>query len=286
MNKDFLKEMVRHGTEEYTYAQYHVRDLLYPFYMSYHWHNEIEIIYIKKGNLKIIIDDKEYNGVENDVFVVNPGQIHMMTTSDLSVDYYTILFDINLIEFEQKDEMNTYLTAIRNEELRLATYVNECASYKKILAYLKEICALNEEKNKLYMLDTKLRILLIIRVLLENYMADSAGNVYGGKNIAIKREILTYIENNYSSKISLGDIADIVHMSEKYFSRFFKENFGVTFVEYVNSVRLEKAAVLLNTTDDSVTEVALQCGYTNISYFIRSFKKSFNVSPHKFKNRK
>ena len=72
-------------------------------------------------------------------------------------------------------------------------------------------------------------------------------------------------------------------MSEKYFSRFFKENFGVNFVDYVNRVRLERAASLLLSSDDSVTDVALSCGYTNISYFIRRFNKAFGTSPHAFR---
>ena len=286
MKKDFLKEEVIHGVDGYAYAQYHITNLLYPFYISYHWHNEIEVIYIKKGMLKVIIDDTEYMGNEGDVFLVNPGQIHMMSTKDLTTEYYTLLFDIKLIEFEQKDEVNDYFKAINEEELRLITCIRQHVSYEKIRRYIEEIISMNIMKNKLYKFDTKVKILQILRLLLGNSYMLAEDRRYEGKNKEIKRLILTYIEENYNSRITLTDVANIAHMSEKYFSRFFKENFGINFIDYITRVRLEKAAILLRTTDNSVTDIALKCGYTNISYFIRSFKKSFEVSPHKFRTTK
>ena len=129
--------------------------------------------------------------------------------------------------------------------------------------------------------ETKIMLLQIVYLLIKNTPITYLDEI--GKNLKLKREILSYIDRKYMNKISLKEISDNFHMSEKYFSRYFKNCFKITFVEYVNSVRLEKAASLLSTTDLSVTEVALQCGYTNISYFIRSFKKVFGTSPHVFR---
>ena len=284
MNKDFLREAVKHGTDEYAYAQYHIKDLMYPFYMSYHWHDEIEVIYIKKGTLEVIIDDEHYSGKAGDVYFVNPRQIHMMETDDLSVEYYTVLFDMNLIKFIHIDETGEYFTAILDEELRLPTDMKGLGAYKDILGIIKDVIRVNESKTKLYKMESRIKLLEIMRMLLLDVSDERKNNDTILKNREVRRQILTYIEDNYSEKISLYDIAQIAHMSEKYFSRFFKDNFGITFVDYVNRVRLERAATLLKTTDDSVTDVAMQVGYGNISYFIRSFKKSFGVSPHKFRN--
>ena len=294
MNKDFLRESVKHGTDEYAYAQYHIKDLQYLFYMSYHWHDEIEIIYIKKGTLEVIIDDAHYHGKAGDIYFVNPRQIHMMETEDLGVEYYTVLFNMNLIQFMYGDESSESFNSIEDEELRLNTQLKELSAYKDILGLIKDIIRINEGtsnkegvsggRNKFYKLESRIKLLEIMRILLLDVSEGRKGNESFVKNREIRRQILTFIEGNYTEKISLYDIAQVAHMSEKYFSRFFKDNFGMTFVDYVNRVRLEKAASLLKSTDDSVTEVAMKVGYANISYFIRSFKKAFGMSPHKFRN--
>ena len=153
--------------------------------------------------------------------------------------------------------------------------------YKKVLECVLNVVEANEDKKDMYQFETKIMLLQIVYLLIKNTPITHLDEI--GKNLKLKSEILSYIDRKYMNKISLKEISDNFHMSEKYFSRYFKNCFKITFVEYVNSVRLEKAASLLSTTDLSVTEVALQCGYTNISYFIRSFKKFFGTSPHVFR---
>ena len=156
--------------------------------------------------------------------------------------------------------------------------------YKKILGRIQKIVLLNEEKDIFYKLDTRLNLIRIMQMMIKQ--ETGSGHVdenYNIKNGEVKKKIISYIENNYTSKITLAEISEVVHMSQKYFSRFFKENFGINFVDYVNRVRLDKAVSMLLSTDEQVTEIALACGYTNISYFIRSFKKAFGTSPHAFR---
>lgn len=274
-----LKENVIHGTQNYAYAQYHVHNLAYPFYTPFHWHDEIEIIYIIKGNLNVVINNTEYVGQAGDIFFVNPKEIHKMDTDNLDADYFTILFPLELISFETKDDVEEkYFKTLRDGEMLCINYLKEHKLYKKVYECVRNIVEVNETKKDMYQFETKLNLLQIIYLLIKNTSLIEIKS--SGKNISLQREILSYIDRNYTDKISLKDMAEAFHMSEKYFSRFFKNCFQVTFVEYVNSIRLEKAAALLSTTDMSVTEIALRCGFSNISYFIRSFKKAFGSSPH------
>jgi AraC-like DNA-binding protein/quercetin dioxygenase-like cupin family protein len=281
---EYLKENVKHGTDEYAYAQYDIKRLQYSFYMPYHWHNEIEIIYIHRGRLNVVIDGVEYEGKEGGLYLVNPSQMHMMYTDDLQVEYYTLLYDLELLTFEKKSEFDRELTKIWNEEVKLGVDLSKYTLYKKILGRVQKIVTLNKEKELFYKLDTRLNILRIMQMLIKQDVGSAhVDENYNIKNGEVKKQIISYIEENYTSKITLSDISEVVHMSEKYFSRFFKENFGINFVDYVNRIRLEKAASMLLSTDEQVTEIALACGYTNISYFIRSFKKAFGTSPHAFR---
>ena len=110
-------------------------------------------------------------------------------------------------------------------------------------------------------------------------------NDTSGRN-TVEKEMVSYIQQNYTGPISLKEFGEQFHLSEKYISRYFKEHFHITLSQYVTYLRLEHAKQLLQDTDMPITEIALQSGYQNVSYFIRSFKKTYEVSPLKYrKNR-
>ena len=109
-------------------------------------------------------------------------------------------------------------------------------------------------------------------------------NNTSGRNI-VEKEMVSYIQQNFTGKISLREFGVQFHLSEKYISRYFKEHFHITLSQYVAYLRLEYAKQLLQDTDISVTEVAMRSGYQNISYFIRSFKKTYGVSPLKYRKK-
>ena len=99
----------------------------------------------------------------------------------------------------------------------------------------------------------------------------------------VEKEMVSYIQQNFTGKISLREFGEQFHLSEKYISRYFKEHFHITLSQYVTYLRLEHAKQLLQDTDFPVTDVAMQSGYQNVSYFIRSFQKAYAVSPLKYR---
>lgn len=102
-------------------------------------------------------------------------------------------------------------------------------------------------------------------------------------HLNMQRELLAYISDHYTEKISLQDLAAQFHLSEKYISRYFKEHFQLTITGYTNHLRLTGARRLLESTDLPITEVALRSGFSNVSYFIRAFKNSYGISPLKYR---
>lgn len=95
--------------------------------------------------------------------------------------------------------------------------------------------------------------------------------------------IITYIENNYTHAISIQDIAKECHFSESHFMKFFKQCTGTSFISYLNDYRLLIASRLLTSTDLPVTQIAVECGFDNISYFNRCFKKKYGEAPSKMR---
>ena len=99
------------------------------------------------------------------------------------------------------------------------------------------------------------------------------------KSVSLIYECVDYINNNYASDICAEECADMLHISYSYFARLFRAVMGKTFKEYLVSVRLAKAKSILISTKIPITDVALACGYANLSYFIAEYKKSFGKTP-------
>ncbi|SFD00024.1 helix-turn-helix domain-containing protein [Butyrivibrio sp. YAB3001] len=92
-----------------------------------------------------------------------------------------------------------------------------------------------------------------------------------------------YIDNNFEKDISLDNVSRVVNVSPYYFSKIFKEENGLNFIEYLTNVRIEKAKKLLENPNLSIKEICASCGYTDPNYFSRSFKKNVGVTPTEYK---
>jgi AraC-like DNA-binding protein len=91
------------------------------------------------------------------------------------------------------------------------------------------------------------------------------------------------VENHYGEKISIHDIAQIAGFSDSHFMRYFKETMGTSFVDYLKEYRLTMAARLLLSSDSSILAIASEVGFDNLSYFNRSFKKQYKVTPSQYR---
>lgn len=113
----------------------------------------------------------------------------------------------------------------------------------------------------------------------ENYKL--AYDERGNKRMA---DVYTYMNENYFKAIPLAKISKIAKMNPIAFSRYFKENCGAGFVEYLNRIRTNKACYLLRETEYQVHEIAMECGFGSISNFNKQFRKTEGISPSRYKS--
>ena len=122
--------------------------------------------------------------------------------------------------------------------------------------------------------------------LLGEFASSSTQNVSGTKStdqISRLKNVLSFIHKNIDRHISLDELAETAGMSPKYFCRVFKDLTGKRPIEYLNYYRIESACEMLTLTDESVTEIAMNCGFDDMSYFSKTFARYKGLSPNKFR---
>ena len=278
-----LKENKPHGTKDDPFSIYHIKNEGRSFQIPVHWHDELEIIYVKSGFLTVSISGENYIGTPGDAFVVSPGNLHFMGSQTDTVDYFTFLFPLKYISFRTDDMLDDkLLEPLNSGHLMINPRVKDSA--KELCEQLIDIyMAENDETESKITAQIKTKIILLQFILEMWKKGFVIENDTSGRNI-VEKEMVSYIQQNFTGKISLKEFGEQFHLSEKYISRYFKEHFHITLSQYITYLRLENAKQLLQDTDLSVTETAMQSGYQNVSYFIRSFKKTYGISPLKYRN--
>ena len=279
-----LKENKPHGTKDNPFSIYHIANAKRSFQIPIHWHDEFEIIYVKSGFLTVSISGENYIGKPGDAFVVSPGNLHFMGSQTGSVDYFTFLFPLKYISFRTDDILDDkLLEPLNSGHLIISPEIED--TVKEQCEQLVEIYGVKKEESQSKItaqIKTKIILLqFILELWKKGFIVE---NDTGGKN-TVEKEMVSYIQQNFTGKILLKEFGEQFHLSEKYISRYFKEHFHITISQYVTYLRLEHAKQLLQDTDIPVTEVAMQSGYQNVSYFIRSFKKTYGMSPLKYRNK-
>lgn len=277
-----LKENKLHGTEAYPYTQYHCHCMPRILHTPVHWHDELELIYIRQGGLQLNIDGQSYEGQSGQIFVVNPQQLHLMCTENLQVDYYTLLFPLEFLSFQSLDalEREVFLP-LRTGQLLLASQPPP-ALQPGLAALLDRVVAVNEAAAPYYQLETRI---LLLQFFLQLLQARPTLLQAGGVRNEMQKSMLLYLQQHYQRRISLEELAARFHLSPKYLSRYFRVHFRMTLSQYICHLRLTHAQRLLETTDLPVTEVALQSGFPSVSLLIRQFKPVYGVPPLQYRKR-
>ncbi|MCR5627593.1 MAG: PocR ligand-binding domain-containing protein [Lachnospiraceae bacterium] len=104
-----------------------------------------------------------------------------------------------------------------------------------------------------------------------------------GKNGEIIRHAFSYISDNYSKRLTLEEVAEVVHLNPSYFSTLFKKSSGSSFREYLNMVRIEASKHLLESTSYSLIDIAIAVGFEDQSYFTKVFKKYTGLTPKQYR---
>lgn len=245
-----------------------------------HLHDEIELVHVNSGVMEVDVDSKKYIATEGTTFFVNsriPHSTHALTDGTSG-----ILLQLRAEDFFGKKShgISKYLLRFANAYdkpiLLLENEEQICGNMKKIMSEYSN----KESAYEVYVLACVYNILAFL--YREKVLVD-AGAYYDTRALAKLMPILEYVDENYNKDLTLESVSSHFGLNPSYFSRMFKKALGSAYTEYLNFVRICKAEKLLKDTDMSVLEVAMETGFSSVTYFNRVFKKIRNCSPTTYK---
>lgn len=278
-----------HGVPEFPMHIYRVEHPAgAPSILPVHWHNEMEIIYLAQGSATFRIENQELALRQGEALIVHPGELHSGVNDHEAVCYYSIVFKLSWLFSHQNDRIQQlFLGPILQGTEKLPLLLSASrGTPSELLEYIRQLLLRFEHPLPAYELAMKGILLLLIADLhryglIENN--DSSGYPPRRKDNEQIKKVLTYIEEHSYDKLDLNQLAAVVSLSRSHFCTFFKTQTGMRPMEYVNYIRVNKAAELLRTGRYNVLEAALESGYQHISYFSKWFKFYMNMTPSEYK---
>ena len=288
-NKNESKETRKHGTDLLPYDIY--KTSIPEFYTSFpiHWHNEIEIVYVIKGRARYTVDFMEYIIEKGDVLIIPPSSLHSFEqVGEEEFDAATIIFAQNMVSNNLIDICSIrYIIPVFNNEVYLPIHVkSDEIAIKEISKYIWD--AVNEHLNRepAYELRVRIAFLNFIQYFYQkNLIFKKSELVANVRTVSQIKAIINYIEEHFAEKILLEDLARFSNISVYHLAHIFKIHTGQSPNEYINFFRLTKAGERIKAEDTQIINIAIDCGYNNISYFNRAFKKRYGLTPKEYRNK-
>ncbi|HOO27147.1 MAG TPA: AraC family transcriptional regulator [Lachnospiraceae bacterium] len=276
------REKRQQGTFDFPIAFYRVGPAHPRYMMPYHWHPEFELIRILEGNFRMIIDGTPLTAKKGDILFIRDGILHG-GTPDACI-YECVVFDLKLL-LQDNHICSKQIRSIINHTISI--HCSLAGKDPSLLQTADHIFhALREKKNG-YEFITQGALYQLFGIILEEHLYDETAlpDAASQHHILDFKNVLHYIEEHYTESISLEELAKQAGLSPKYFCRFFRDMTNRTPIDYLNYYRIECACEQLSTTRTSITEVALNCGFNDTSYFSKLFRRYKGITPRQYLNR-
>ncbi|WP_078553403.1 AraC family transcriptional regulator [Bacillus alkalicellulosilyticus] len=291
MDKATLHENRVHGDSMFQFDIYKVDYIHNGAIFDYHWHYELEIIYLKQGEATVQVGTSVYHVKQGEALFIPSEELHAAyPINNIPFTLYAIVFHSNLISSSSFDLIQQkYIEIIQRPDSPIHPFLKGNDRYElTIIEKIESVISIFSSKEMAFELLIKSELMHILASLVQRNgpTVESETSLAERQKIARLKTVLAYINENYHHKLQIADLASLVQMSEGHFSRFFKELVHKTPIEYINSIRLHEAAKLLVETDRKIVDIAMEVGFDNQSYFIRAFKKQNLCTPKEFRKKR
>lgn len=243
-----------------------------------HTHEAFELLYLLSGNMCVNIEDEEFSLNPRDMLVINPNKRHSYRGDS---DMFTARFIISysrLCDLLEQDIILFWCNSVVDK--------NEAYDQmREIITQILNQYNANDPRGHIYL---KSLYYQLLHVLTSNFLLTSSDIRFQSekdKTDDRMQEIMQYLRANYRQNISLHDLAEKMYLSTAYLSKYIKKSCGVSYMELINSVRLDRSMEALIYTDASVMKIAMDCGFASVAAYNKVFREKYSATPSEFRKK-
>lgn len=249
--------------------------------LKVHSHNCCQVVYLKKGKIKLTVGMKEYTATAPCIFFISNLENHAIQVESREYERYCVYINHNAGLF--LNDTQGLFTVLVNRPTGFE-HVLDITPIEAEVRWIFEKMLAEKQYNKPYSQQSGNMLLMYLLITLYRYSPDMFPSNSAG-TVSVVSEIQRYIGQNYMKDISLTLLAQKYHLSKYYLSHLFKKTTGYALIEYLNMYRLAVARNLLLESDLTVSEICRTTGFSDLSNFSRNFKKRFGCSPTAYRQK-
>lgn len=246
----------------------------------HHHHEAVEILAVKKGELKVVIDDRKYELKNGDAVIINPYSIHFGTwiKNDQPNEYVCITFSLNKWLDFHRSVLSRQKKHLHEGTYRFDEFYTKDTD-KEVYTSIENISSHFSGKDATSECRLAAEVYRLFAELFSGHyrITDSAQNKQG--NIEFRTAVSRYLSSHYTENISTSDIASAFYMSVPTFCYQFKKHFGKTFLDYLSQYRITRAIEIYRENETTLLDLASSVGFYDYCYFSRVFHKYMGESP-------
>ena len=252
------------------------------FNFRYHWHDsEYEIDIILKGKAEFCSGNEIYSLEENDVILINPGVFHASFSTEEDSKALVLRFSEKAFSsFLGKYERLNFLLKPSDQNTRDLRVYKMIRYYSALL--LKTLASENRFSS---LIERSSMEMLLSELCMSCDHTIFRFPEYNENNKAVIGQLLNYIDEHYAEKLSLDDISKYIRYNRTYVSTLFKNVMGTNFHNYLTKKRLSHALFELGATDKAITQIVMDCGFTDLKAFNKTFRDIFHYLPTEYRQR-
>ncbi len=264
-----------------------------------HWHPELECIVILSGSMNYYVNNNTYLLRKGDGIIINTNRIHLSSSADNESDH---LYSNNITITEENDAEFLVLLlhpdSLRFNHKMEAKYINpllfdsnsdvfflsaDIPWQAESISVLSDIFYAVMEKVPCFELIAQSKFFQLWNLLYQNTIAKNGYELIETDPMNPLKNMISFIQEHYQERITLKDISESGMMCQSKCCRLFRDALRQSPVEYLQNYRIRKGTYLLDHTDMSITEIALECGFHGASYFTETFRKITGITPKEYR---
>ena len=287
MTDESLMETVQHGSNSYPFNFYKENLALFDFNcIEWHWHTELEFVYIESGTVTFWIGEKQFTLPEGNGVFINSKILHRFySPTEAAIPNFVCM--PSFIAAQDSFIYHKYVSPVISSSLTFQIFHANISWQAKALSIIKQIIAAQDCTSSSELATSCLLQMLWLEIYENADIKYTKDHINGSASSQARLQLMMqYIHQNYIRDISLEDIAEHAKISKSTVLNLFHRYLHITPITYLINYRLNEAAHLLSKTEKKINTIAYETGFNNVDYFCRLFKRHYQLTPTEYRKKK